>query len=177
MQLQEGHVQGEIGEAEFIPIGSLQHPAFRPGIPQRVITLAAQNPRADLPDILTLARRKIEIPPAVHEMKLRRPDMAAHGAPGMGMPHLVLLRVAKLSKACGTAKHNAVIFGNRGSEVPIVSMVQHIGIGTLGNEGRIPCGAEFIMDVHVQPFLSQIFSFITIFSNRGSRSRSGVISR
>lgn len=113
----DGHVQGEVIEAEVVraPRQALLPPDAR----ERVGAIAAQHIGPDFPDVLRIARRKIEIPCPIQPMQLRRPDMAAHRALGMAFPDGRFRGGAQAGKGGGAPEHNAVVLGKGSGEIVV----------------------------------------------------------
>ena len=146
--LKDCHVQREIGKAEFVAVGPLQHAALHPGAHHRVVALAAQHPGPQRPYIVLAAGGEIDVPPSVQKVQLRGPDVLAHIAALMGAPDDGLRRVPQALQRIRGPKRDAVIFRHGGGEIPLPALVQHIRVGPLGNEGRVPGSVDVIGVIH-----------------------------
>src|SRR5690606_25926861 len=84
-----------------------------------------QDIHADVPDALGLTGGEIDIPFAVDEMNLGRPDVGAHRAVGMLAPDDLGFGGGEFAERAGATQFDPVVFGDGGGEIIITVGVKN----------------------------------------------------
>ena len=102
-------VQREIPEREFVIVLWLKHTELFPWVRKRIVSCTPKHIRPQLPPVFHLAGREIDVPRAVHPVKLRGPYMLAHGTGFVFSPNCDLLRPAQTVYGGCPPEDNSVI--------------------------------------------------------------------
>lgn len=103
-----------------------------PGAGDRVGGAGLQDVRADLPDVVGGAYREVDVPLAVDEVDLRRPDVGAHLTAGVLGPDGGLRGRGEALEGGGPAHHDLVVRRDGGREVVVaVGVLEDVRVGAL----------------------------------------------
>ena len=96
-------------ERKFIAVCRLHHAKFFPFIFHRILPLAMQDIRTDVPDVIFIPGCIVDIPSAKQIVNLRCPDMDALRSAFMSHPEGFLLRMYQTTQIVRSTQNNPVI--------------------------------------------------------------------